>query len=275
MPPAALTQFATLARLPDGELDLAEMALLVAAMDEPRLDFEGHLALLDIIARDVAARLGGDHDPLFCVNTLSQHLVDDLGFRGNTQDYYDPRNSFLNEVLERRVGIPITLALVYVEVGRRCDVPLVGVGMPGHFLVRHQAVEDLFCDPFHGGILLSEQECVERFREVTRGAVPWSKRHLAPVSNREFLARVLRNLKGIYLQQADSERAIAAMDYLVALLPGSPAELRDRGVTRYQVPDYAGALADLRAYLSAAPGAADAEAVRDLVTRMEGERPSP
>lgn len=270
--PTPLAQFTALARLPDEELDLARAALLIAAVEHPDVDVERGLGVLDALASPLARRLGpatGD-DALFRLNSLSQYLVDDLGFRGNTEDYYDPRNSCLNDVLQRRAGIPITLSLVYVEVGKRCAVPLVGVGMPGHFLVRHRDVPDLFCDPFHGGILLSADECAARFRDVTRGAMPWSAQHLATVGNRDFVARVLRNLKGVYLQRDDLARALGVMDRLVALLPGMPAERRDRGVTRYRAGWLEGAAEDLRAYLAAAPRAPDADAVREMLAELEG-----
>ena len=272
MQPDALAQFIALARLPDEELDLARAALLIAAVEHPGVDVDFYLRALDSLARPLAERLRppAADDPLFCVNTLSQYLVDDLGFRGNAEDYYDPRNSCLNDVLQRRAGIPITLSLVYVEVGKRCGVPLVGVGMPGHFLVRHRAVPDLFCDPFHGGILLSADECAARFRDVTRGAMPWSAQHLALVGNRDFIARMLRNLKGVYLQRDDFARALGVMDRLVALLPALPAERRDRGVTRYRAGWLEGAAEDLRAYLAAAPRAPDADAVREMLAGLEG-----
>ena len=135
------------------------------------------------MAGDISGRLLDDDDPLYCMNTLSEYLFDHLGFKGNDEDYYDPRNSYLNQVLARRMGIPITLAVVYMEIGRRLKIPLVGIGMPGHFLVRHVEVDDLFVDPFHGGIMLSEDECRERLRERVTGEIPWDPSLLRPVSN--------------------------------------------------------------------------------------------
>ena len=162
----------------------------IAASEYPTLDTGHQLGLLDSLAAGVAPRLGEERSPFFCVNTPSQYLFDETGFRGNREDYYDPRNSLLNGVLRRRLGIPITLSLVYIEAGKRLDMPVVGIGMPGHFLVRHHAKKDLFIDPFSGGILLSAEECAHRLQLVT-GTAHCDPRYPAPVGNREFLARRL------------------------------------------------------------------------------------
>ena len=154
----AWRKLTAIAQYPEEEIELDWAALVLAVTEYPELDIAQETAALDSLAAGVARRLGDLRDPLFCVNTLSEYLFDELGFRGNQDEYYDPRNSYLNEVLIRRLGIPITLALVYIETGRRLGVPLLGVGMPGHFMVRHRDVEDLFVDPFHGGILLTEEE---------------------------------------------------------------------------------------------------------------------
>ena len=136
--------------------------------------------------------MGAEREPLHALNTLSEYLFDEVGFRGNREDYYDPRNSLLNCVLSRRQGIPITLSLVYVEVGRRLGIPLVGVGMPGHFLVKHQAIDDLYIDPFHSGILLSEFECALRLQEMVGERLRWNPDYLAPVNKLSFIARIMR-----------------------------------------------------------------------------------
>ena len=173
-------QFVRMAGLPDDEIDLARAGFLVAAMEYPGLDLDHQFGLLDSLSAGVSGRLDASRDPLFCVNTLSEYLFDEVGFQGNLDDYYDPRNSFLNEVLRRRLGIPITLSLVCIEVGKRLDIPLLGVSMPGHFLLKHQQEEDLFIDPFHKGILLSEEECAQRLQQVTQDNIPWDSRYLAP-----------------------------------------------------------------------------------------------
>lgn len=262
-------QFVRLAALADDQIPLDLAALLIAASENPGLDLAHYQSALDSLASGVASRLGRERDPLFSMNTLSQYLFDEQGFRGNQEDYYDPRNSFLDQVLDRRLGIPITLSVVYMEVGRRAGIPLVGVGMPGHFLVRHQHVEELFLDAFYGGILLSEEECAQRLRQVTRASIPWHPRYLEPVGTRQVLARMLRNLKAIYLQQDDALRALRTVEWLLALQPHLPQGHRDRGLLHYQLGHYTQALEDLKDYLALAPSNADTEAIRELVERLQ------
>lgn len=218
---APVEAFARVVLVPDADIDLARAAFLIAATHYPDLDVDGQLRLLDSLAAAGRSLLGEETDPLFACNVLSQYLFDEVGFRGNSDDYYDPKNSYLNEVLARRLGIPITLSLLYIEVGRRLGIPLVGVGMPGHFLVRHRDVQDLFIDPFLGGILLSEDECAQRVEEVTGGAIQLRREHLAPVTHRAFLARMLRNLQGIYRQQKDAY-ALADIEQLLGCLGDVP-----------------------------------------------------
>ena len=157
-----LKQFANLAETPDEDIDVARTAFLIAATEYPDLDIDGQVLLLDSLAAGASRRLGGGQDNLFFLNTLAEYLFDEVGFRGNLEDYYDPDNSYLNQVMSRRLGIPITLALICGEVGKRIGIPLVGIGMPGHFLLRHQDEGDLFLDPFNRGILLSIDECAQR-----------------------------------------------------------------------------------------------------------------
>jgi regulator of sirC expression with transglutaminase-like and TPR domain len=262
-------QFVELVQSPDDQIDLAAAALLIAATEYPQLDVSDQLRVLDSLSAGASKRFSEEREPLYCLNTLSEYLFDEIGFRGNPEEYYDPRNSFLNEVLSRRLGIPITLSLVFIEVGKRLGIPFLGVGMPGHFLVRHRDDEGLFIDPFHRGVLLSEEECAERMREVTQANIAWDSRLLAPLSNREYVARMLRNLKGIYWQNRDSRRALAMIDRLVALYPESGRERRDRGLVHFQLGQHRQALGDLEFYLDSAPPNSDAEDVQRLVGRLK------
>jgi len=262
-------QFVLLADMPDEEIDLAEAAFLISAIEYPGLDIKDQLAILDSLSGGARRRLTDESNPLSSINNLSEYLFDEVGFRGNVDDYYDPRNSFLNEVLSRHLGIPITLSLVCLEVGKRLGIPLVGVGLPGHFLLRHLDEEGLFIDPFYRGILLSEEECAQRLRQVTQANVAWDSRYLAPVSNREFIVRILRNLKGIYLGREDHRRAVDIIDMLLVLRPSAVEERRDRGLARYQLGQYAEALDDLRQYTDAAPAGSDAEGVQRLIGRIQ------
>ena len=266
----AWRKLTAIAQYPEEEFDLDWAALVLAATEYPKLDIAQETAALDSLAAGAARRLGDQRDPLSCVNTLSEYLFDEVGFHGNEDEYYDPRNSYLNDVLARRLGIPITLSLVYIEAGRRLGVPLFGVGLPGHFMVRHRDVEDLFVDPFHGGILLTEEECADRMRQVTQAGVAWDRRYLAPIGNREYIARMVRNLKGAYLDRQDYARALRMIDWLLAAQPEAAQEWRDRGIVSYRLGNYAQALDDLRAYLGSPPPIGDAEAERGLIARIEG-----
>ena len=263
-------QFVELAGSPDDKIDLAAAALLIAATEYPQLDISHQLGVLDSLFAGASKRFSEQRDPLYCLNTLSEFLFDEIGFRGNTVDYYDPRNSFLNEVLSRRLGIPITLSLVFIEVGKRLGIPFLGVGMPGHFLLRHRDEEGLFIDPFERGVLLSEEECAQRMRQVTQANIAWDSRLLAPLSNREYVARMLRNLKGVYWQTRDHRRALTMIDRLVALYPESAPERRDRGLAHYQLGQHQHALGDLEFYLDSTPHSDDAEDVQRLVSRLKG-----
>jgi len=226
-----LKEFAILGHVLDEEIDVARAALLIAATEYPDLDVDGQVKLLDSLAGGAARRVGDGQDNLFCLNTLAEYLFDEVGFKGNQEDYYNPENSFLNQVMSRRLGIPITLSLLCSEVGKRVGVPLVGIGMPGHFLVRHRELDNLFVDPFNGGILLSQEECAERFRQINGDDAPWDAGYLAPIARRDFLVRMLRNLKLAYLQLLNGARleamAVRQRQRVVSLKP-ERGDLLDR-----------------------------------------------
>jgi len=207
------------------------------------------------------ARLGPEAAPERQIATLNALLFGEEGFRGNSAHYYDPRNSYLNEVLERRLGIPITLALVYVEVGRRAHLPLRGVGFPAHFLVAYEAEPRLLIDAFDCGRLLSETDCQRQLWDTFGSSGRLEPAHLAASSNRQILARLITNLKVAYERAGDLHRAVRASEQLSVVQP-TAAELRDRGQLRFRLADFAGASADLDQYLAFEPAAADAEAVR-------------
>ena len=260
-------QFDRMVGVPDEEIDLARAALLIAATEYPGLSIERELFRIDEIAEGIAPRMDDD-TPLYQLNTLSEYLFDELKFAGNHTNYHDPRNSFLNDVIERRVGIPITLSLLYIEIGKRLGVPLLGIGMPGHFIVRHRDESDVFVDPFHGGILLSEDECAERVKQVTQGALTWDRSYLQPVRSREFIARMLRNLKVVYLQRRNYERVLATIDRVIALLPQDAVEFRDRGVVNYRLGNYTDALEDLHVYVTSGEAVSDEVTVQRLMDQI-------
>ena len=248
---------------PDDEIDLAEAALLVAQEQYPDLDRGHYLGVLYGLAEKAARRIGDETEPYGIVNRLSEYIFDEEGFRGAEEDaYYDPRNSFLNDVLDRRTGIPITLSLVYMEVGRRIGLPIVGVGMPWHFLVKYvDPEEEIFVAPYYRGIIMSEQDRSELLERMAGRPIPLQQEYLAAVTKKEIVTRILNNLKAIYLQGEDHRQALAVVDRLVFLNPGEPQEIRDRGLLRYQLDDLIGALSDLERYVAVLPNTADTEAV--------------
>jgi regulator of sirC expression with transglutaminase-like and TPR domain len=180
--------------------------------------------VLDAIAADVRARVGAEESLLAA---LTRHVFVELGFRGNQEDYYDPRNSYLNDVLDRRLGIPITLSLVFLEVGRRLGLELAGIGFPGHFLVRARgpAGEELILDPFHGGVLLDRADLEERLREVTGADARLDPEHFLPASKKQILTRMLNNLRQIHKQRRDPTRETAVAE-LLSCLDTSPPPAR-------------------------------------------------
>ena len=263
-----LIRFAQVTDKPDHEIDVARAAMLLAAAEYPQLDVESELFAFQRLAAAISNKLLDDDDPLYCLNVISELLFDDMGFRGDADNYYDPRNSYLNQVLERRAGIPITLAVVYMEVGRRLKVPLLGIGMPGHFLIRHREIENLYIDAFGGGILLSEDECRDILADRVHGELQWNPDLLRPVSNREIVARMIRNLKAIYMTEQDFVRALTVSEFALALDPHSAMDRRDRGIVHYQLGHSAEALDDLTYYLDFAPNGPDAEGVHALVAEL-------
>ena len=205
MPVPARERFAQLVSNVSEDFDLAEAALLIAQDAQPDVDVMAYLHRFETLAATVRTRLPEEPDTTTIIDQLNKLLFQEEKLSGNTTDYYDPRNSFLNEVLERKTGIPITLSVIYLEVGRRLGLPLVGVGFPGHFLVKCQSPEgEIVLDPFHGGMRLSPEHLAQKLREMYgdgNAFLSQIPQLLTPASKREILIRMLRNLKGVYLQQ--------------------------------------------------------------------------
>jgi len=275
MLPAARERFAQLVSGPEEELDLAEAALLIAQEEHPELDVAAYLRRLDGLAAAVRARLPEAPEPADIIHSLNIQLFGEEGLAGNESEYYDPRNSFLNEVLDRKRGIPITLSVIYLEVGRRLGLPLAGVGFPGHFLVKYSGADgELVLDPFAGGVTLSREELAQKLRRMYGDANPFLAQIpqlLAPASKKEILLRMLHNLKGIYLQQNDFTRALAAIDRILLVTPDLAMEVRDRGAVHQRLGHLPAALQDFRRYLQMVPNAEDAETVRTLISRMTAQ----
>ncbi|HET6923663.1 MAG TPA: transglutaminase-like domain-containing protein [Anaeromyxobacteraceae bacterium] len=261
----ARARFAALVARP--EIPLAEAALAAAEEEYPGLDTRRYLAKLDWLGGRVGRCLAPGSPPRAVLDAMKVVLFREEGFRANEADYYDARNSFLNEVLDRRLGIPITLSILYVEVARRVGLELLGVGFPGHFLVKCPAVgatPDLFIDPFNGGDVLAATECVARFKAVLKGR-DFDPSFLDPVDTRHILIRMLHNLKKIYVEQGDDVRALWVIDRLLLLQPGNLEERRDRGLLSARLGGTKAAVKDLEAYLEGAPLASDAKEVASLL----------
>ncbi|MCI0626781.1 MAG: transglutaminase-like domain-containing protein [Acidobacteria bacterium] len=257
-----LELFRALAELPEEAIEPVEGALLIAQSEYPSLDrsqYRRQLYQMAFEAHEVCT--GGTAERL---RALSRLFGGRWGFRGNHEDYYDPRNSFLNDVLDRRTGIPITLALVYIEAGRGAGLDLLGVGMPGHFLVGMAGREDIYVDAFGGGALLTRADCAARMRELHPEEV-FRPEFLAPVSPRQILVRMLNNLLEIYLQTDRFAKALAALEMILCLEQEQAHWLRRRALVHSQLKNYSRAIADLEAYLAQAPDAPDrAELERHL-----------
>jgi regulator of sirC expression with transglutaminase-like and TPR domain len=239
---------------------LAPAALLIARIEYPRLDVEAYLGKLDAmgeLARQAVQRRlerTSDNSSLACIKAVNECLFDELHFVGNREKYEDPRNSCLNEVLDRRTGIPITLCVVYMEVARRAGLQIDGVNFPGHFLVRCPEVGSrgsggLIIDPFHGGALLSEQDCRLLLQRQVGSEVAFSRSLLAPTTRMQIIVRMLINLKRIYVHMRSFPQARDVTELLLAMTPSALSELRDRGLLAYHLNDVTGALRDLQTYL--------------------------
>lgn len=275
--PSARSQFAERIRAPESELDLAEAALLIAAEEYPQLVVAAYLRRLDLLAERVRDRLNGESAPLLVLQELNRVLFEEEEFRGNADAYYDPRNSFLNDVLDRRLGIPISLSVVHLEVGWRLGLPLEGVGFPGHFLVRYAGgAARILVDAFEGGRLRFEDEAQELLDRVYGGMVRLRPEFLAPATKKQILSRMLSNLKGIYVNAKDDVRALAVIERILLLRPDATAELRDRGVLLARAGRREEAVTELERYLDRVPEAPDAGRVRGLVAELErnADRPA-
>jgi regulator of sirC expression with transglutaminase-like and TPR domain len=265
-----IQSFTSVALSPDPDLAIA--ALMIARIEYPHLDAGRYIDRLDELGREASGRLAGaerlPHDaPRFAdpltlarVTALSEYLFQDQRFTGNQDHYEDPRNSFLNEVLDRRTGIPITLAVVYMEVARRAGLHVEGINFPGHFLVRCPAPRrtlddggDLIIDAYHGGALLSEDACRQLLRRHAGDAAEDDIRHLRHATKPQIVVRMLLNLKRAYVNMHSFPQARDVTELLLAVNPSGVTELRDRGLLAYQMNDFSSALRDLQSYLELAP----------------------
>jgi regulator of sirC expression with transglutaminase-like and TPR domain len=272
----SLPDWNALAACGDDELPLLETALLIARDEYPQLDAGAYAATIQGYADDLKPKLSPGADLPATLTTINRYLFDELGFAGNNNQYDDPRNSYLNEVFDRKLGIPISLAVVQIELMRRLGLPLDGISFPGHFLVR-LPVDDgiLVMDPYNKGRPVSAEELKERASPHLGGQPPDDVQLieiLAPATHRMILARMLRNLNGLYLEAGDWERVARTADRLLKISPDAIEALRDRGLAYRQLGHANGARADLARYLQIAPQAEDEESVRAILVEISGQR---
>jgi regulator of sirC expression with transglutaminase-like and TPR domain len=240
------------------EMDLDRAALELATVEFPDLDTASFLAILDSYAVELAGRLPDPCAGPQFIAAINEYLFQELGFTGNSQNYYDPRNSCLNEVLTSRTGIPITLSLVYMEMARRLAKPVFGIGLPGHFLVQYDDGEfTAFIDPFHGGTLLTPAECYELARRSSGEQFPDDPALLARVTKPQILRRMINNLRSVYFFRRAHGKALKILNLLLAANPGSADEYKQRSVIQLGMKNYKGARDDLQKYLTLAPDAPD------------------
>jgi len=259
---------------PDEDISLAEAALLIAGHGYPDLNVAAYLSRIEELAHRLRSRVD-EHDSVpERISALNQFLFSDLGFTPNSENYYDPRNSFLNEVLERRTGIPITLCVIYMELGRKIGLPLQGVSFPGHFLVKCVVSEGaVMLDPYSGGISLGLADLQKRLREVRGGEVSRAivAELLVSASNKEIIVRLLRNLKAIYLREHNLDRALPIVTWIIETMPEQAPELRDRGMIYQELECFRAALADFEEYLKRSPSCDDADDIRSRIIELQRE----
>ncbi len=258
------------------QVELDRAALELASLEYPGLAPEPFLLILDSYAVELASHLAANASALVYIQAANHYLFNELGFRGNAENYYDARNSCLNHVLAERTGIPITLSLIYMEIARRLAKPVFGIGLPGHFLVSYDDGKfSAYIDPFNGGRLLEAKECYALSRQVTGADFSSDPLALAPVSKRYMLVRMLNNLRGIYFTRMADRKALEVLNLLLTAAPDSATEYQQRAIVHLRLHQLAAAKKDLERYLSLAPEAEDRaetekrlESLRRLLARM-------
>jgi regulator of sirC expression with transglutaminase-like and TPR domain len=254
---------------PEANIDLGRAALTIALADYPDLDIAGYLRRIDALAVAVSQRAGADTDVYRAIAALNYVLFKEQGFRGNRDDYYDPKNSFLNEVIERKRGLPITLSILYMEVGQRIGLAIDGVGFPGHFLVKTRAAGDeIVIDPFNAGDVKSFEELQALLDQIYGGRVRFHRDLLAALPKKQILKRMLGNLKAIYGRRDELVKMAAVLDRLIILDPAAAEDVRDRGAVYLRLECYGQAKDDFETYLRLAPDAKDAAAIREQLVDL-------
>jgi regulator of sirC expression with transglutaminase-like and TPR domain len=268
-----LEYLATTLSQDDADLDLGEAALAVAAGHYEQLDVGAYIARLDDLAAGARKRVRRFRRPEKMLSALNSYLFDDLGFHGDRENYYDPSNSFLNEVLDRRAGLPITLSILYVAIGRRIGLPVAGVGMPLHFIVKYVGAErEIFIDPFYDGEFLTPEQCQQRVESIVGCPIVFERSYLEATPKRVILYRLLNNLKQIYKRRDEPGRAGRVVDQMLVVAPDSPDDIRDRGLLYLKENALSKGIAWLERYLERHPDAADSAYIRSQVAIAHTKR---
>jgi regulator of sirC expression with transglutaminase-like and TPR domain len=255
---------------PEEQIDLGRAALAIATQEYPDLNIEDCLSQLDELGQAVELRIGNEKTPYRMIAALNTVLFKELGFEGNHAEYYDPKNSFLNDVIARKTGIPISLSVLYMEVARRVGLSLVGIGFPGHFLVKYDdSNSEILIDVFNRGEILGRENLDQLLQQLYDGQVSYEPGFVAVLGKRHILRRMLNNLKWIYLNKSEPIKALSILDQLVILDPNSANEIRDRGFLYLKLECYAQALQDLEDYLRLAPGAGDATKIKAQIESVK------
>lgn len=248
---------------PEDQIDLGRAALAIARQEYPDLKIDDYLSQLDGLGQVVELRIGDERNPYRIIAALNTVLFKELGFQGNRSEYYDPKNSFLNDVITRKKGIPISLSVVYMEVARRVGLSLEGIGFPGHFLVKYDDGDvEILIDVFNGGEIRAREDLDRMLQQLYRGQVSYQPGFVAALGKRDILRRMLNNLKWIYLERGEPLKTLSVLDQLVILDPSAASEIRDRGLLYITLECYAQALDDLESYLRLTPDAEDAAMIK-------------
>ena len=248
---------------PEDQIDLGRAALAIATHEYPDLKIDDCLSQLDGLGEEVELRIGDEKNPYRIIAALNTVLFKELGFQGNRSEYYDPKNSFLNDVITRKKGIPISLSVVYMEVARRVGLSLEGIGFPGHFLVKYDDGDvEILIDVFNEGEIRAREDLDRMLQQLYRGQVSYQPGFVAALGKRDILRRMLNNLKWIYLERGEPLKTLSVLDQLVILDPSAASEIRDRGLLYITLECYAQALDDLESYLRLTPGAEDAAMIK-------------
>lgn len=249
--------------------DILEAALLLGVDAAPGLDLAPYLRRADELAAAVEERCGASDDPVHRLASLRRGMFEEGGFHGNREEYYDPRNSIVHEVMDRRLGIPITLSVLVLGIGQRLRWPLAGVSFPGHFLVRYGEGEALYAvDAFHGGLILDEEEVGDRWVAATGEAPPPLAQMLAPASDRAILLRILNNLKQITIERREFDAAAVAVEKMVLIDPAQPLHHRDLGYLYAWSRRVQPAVTELQRYLRMSPTAEDRDQILGYIQEV-------